>query len=343
MSSKWIYWFEELDTNHFELVGRKCANLGEMTSLGMRVPPGFAISVEGYSKYLALTGLGETIKEYFSGLDADIHHNIALQMEASNVVKGMMEQTPMPDEMIADLSSMYKQLKDKCNLEEVHVAVRSSGAVSMPGQMDSYLNVVGEQIIIEKVLEVWQSTFNTRALAFRLENKLPVDQAPIGVAVMKMANAKSAGVILTVAPTTGDTSKVVVEGNWGLGESVVAGDVEPDNFIVDKAALTIEATICKKTKYVISNGQGTKMVDVPAELQEKPCLDDKELLEIVRISMDVENHFGVPQDMEWVVDQDMTFPESIIWVQARPAKFTAPKADADMEYLLDQMTNLFRM
>jgi len=215
--------------------------------------------------------------------------------------------------------------------------------VSMPGQMESYLNVQGEADVVRKVVEVWESSFNTRAIAFRLEKGMPVATAPIGVAVLKMVNAKSAGVVLTVAPTTGDLDRVVIEGNWGLGESVVSGEMNPDNYIIDKQSRAIDKTINTKTLWVNANGRGTTTSEVPAELRDLPCLEDDEILEIVRIALHVEDHFGVPQDMEWVVDKDLPFPDCIIWVQARPAKYTPKKAGADTEYLLDQMAQLFRM
>jgi pyruvate,water dikinase len=213
----------------------------------------------------------------------------------------------------------------------------------MPGQMETYLNVQGEQDVIRRVVEVWESTFNTRAIAFRLEKGLRVDQAPIGVAVIKMVNAKSAGVVLTVIPTTGDVDRIVIEGNWGLGESVVSGEIDPDNFLVEKATRSVEKKIAHKSRCVVFNGRGTMKAEVPHHLRDLPCLDDPEILEIVRIAQDVEGHFGVPQDMEWVVDKDLAFPDNLFWVQARPAKYTPKKVDADTDYLVDQMARLFRL
>ncbi len=340
--NKWIYGLDELGQEHLELVGRKCANLGEMTKLGMRVPPGFAISVDGFETYMRETGLGARIEAYFSAQGEDFKKNIQKQMDASRAVKAMMAETPLPNIIGDAIESNYEALCTKYGDRELPVAVRSSGAVSMPGQMETYLHVRGPSEVARRVVEVWQSTFNTRAIAFRLEKGMPVDKAPIGVAVIRMVNAKSAGVVLTVAPTTGDTDHVVIEGNWGLGESVVSGEITPDNFIVNKASLTIERKVSRKAKWVISTGNGTAKADVPLDLQEAPCLEDHEIHELVRIALNVEKHFGVPQDMEWVVDRDLPFPESVIWVQARPAKFTAKRKEADADYIVDQMARLFR-
>jgi pyruvate,water dikinase len=343
MTDKWIYWLEELGQEHNDLVGKKCANLGEMTKLGMRVPPGFAISASGYQKYMASTGLGDRVAAHLASCGPELRHSVAKQMEASRTIQAMIRETPMPEVMAEEVARNYRDLCARCGLPDVAVAVRSSGAVSMPGQMETYLNVRGEDDVVRRVVEVWESTFNTRAIAFRLEKGMPVDQAPIGVAVLKMVNAKSAGVVLTVVPSTADLDRTVIEGNWGLGESVVSGEITPDNFIVDKATYRIEKNLAKKTKCVVFNGKGTMKADVPPELQDAPCLEDCEIREIVRVAKGVEEHFGVPQDMEWVVDRDLGFPENLFWVQARTAKYVPKKEGAEVDYLIDQMARFLSM
>jgi len=342
MSKKWIYSLDELGQEHADLVGRKCANLGEMTKLGMRVPPGFAISVDGFEKYMRETGLGKRIEAYFAALGEDLKKSIQKQMEASAAAKQMMAETPLPASIADHIERSYEALCAGCSATGLPVAVRSSGAVSMPGQMETYLHVRGSAEVTRRVREVWESTFNTRAISFRLEKGMQVDKAPIGIAVIRMVNAKSAGVVLTVIPTTGDVDHAVIEGNWGLGESVVSGEITPDNFIIHKASLAIEKKVSKKTRWVVSTANGTAKADVPVDLQDMPCLEDDEIRELARIALHVEKHFGVPQDMEWVVDKDLPFPESVIWVQARAAKFTAKPKEADTDYITDQMARLFR-
>jgi pyruvate,water dikinase len=341
MAGTWIYWLEELGKEHNDLVGKKCANLGEMTKLGMRVPPGFAITVDGYQKYMELTGLAARIEAYFASLGADLARSIAKQREASRVAREMIEAAPLPAAMADEIERHYEALCARCRARDVPVAVRSSGAVSMPGQMETYLHVRGGAEVKRRVVEVWESAFNTRAIAFRLEKGMAVDCAPIGVAVIKMVDAKSAGVVLTVAPLTGDTDRAVIEGNWGLGESVVSGEITPDHFTVEKATLAIEKQVQRKLRWVVSTGQGTVKGDVPAELQDQPCLTDAEIHELVRVALDVERHFGVPQDMEWVVDRDLPFPENVFWVQARPARYAPRKKNAETDYLVEQMARLF--
>jgi pyruvate,water dikinase len=151
------------------------------------------------------------------------------------------------------------------------------------------------------------------------------------------------GVTLTVQPTTGDLTKAVVEGNWGLGESVVSGEITPDSFLVDKeSGSVVSSTISKKTKMVVYKKDGIGMVRVPCRKTGNPCITMPELSEIMRIALNVENYFDMPQDMEWVFDEDMPFPDNLFWVQTRPAKFSVKKED-DSEYLAELMTRIFKM
>lgn len=340
MSDKWIFWFEELGTEDNDRVGKKCANLGELTRLGLRTPPGFAISIDGYERFMAKTGAGEEIRRYVQE-NRDHLNEVKHQIAASQAIRNIIESKEMPPDMREELFRYHDQLEERAGGQELSVAVRSSGAVSMPGQMESYLNVRRKESVLQKVIQVWGSAFTTRAIAFRLEKGMAMEKAPIGIAVLKMVEAKSAGVVLTVLPTIGDLSKVVVEGNWGLGESVVSGEVNPDQFIVDKSDGTVESIVSPKTKMVVYHDGGTITAQVPAEIQEKPCVDPEELKEIVRVAKQVEDHFKVPQDMEWVLDRFQSIPDNLYWVQARPAKYAKVK-EKESEYLAELMTRMFK-
>jgi pyruvate,water dikinase len=341
MSEKWIYWFEELSTADNDLVGKKCANLGEMSRLGLRVPPGFAVSVDGYERFMAESGAGEQIRRYV-GDNRHLLDKVEFQVQAGRQIREFIESKEMPKAMREELQDHYTDLCKRLDMENVPVAVRSSGAVSMPGQMETYLNVVGRREVTRMVIRVWGSAFTTRAIAFRLEQGMEMEKAPIGVAVLKMVNAKCAGVCLTVLPTIGDTSKIVVEGNWGLGESVVSGEITPDQFIVDKEQGEYECVLGDKTKMVCYHPGGVCFSEVPHEKRCIPCLEEPELKEIVRVAKHVEAHFKLPQDMEWVIDSDISFPENVFWVQTRPAKYVKKKEN-DSEYLAELMSRVFKM
>jgi len=340
MASRWIYWFEELCSEQNDTVGKKCANLGELTRLGIRVPPGFAISVEGYIRFMELSGAGEEIRKYIKD-NVERMQNVDKQIEASQTIRRIIESKGMPEEMTTEVDHYYTELCSRVGMDHIPVAVRSSGAVSMPGQMDSFLNILGSDEVCNHIVRVWGSAFTARAIAFRVKKGMKIEESPIGVAVLKMVNAKSAGVVLTVVPTTGDTSKVAVEGNWGLGEGVVSGEVNPDNFLVDKETLMFDSAVNKKTRMVVYGEAGTTIADVPEELQNQPCITREELLEIVHTSLKVEKHFNTPQDMEWVLDHELPLPNSLFWVQARPAKHTNKKYDR-AEHIANLMTRLFK-
>lgn len=334
---KWILWFSELNKSHNDLVGKKCANLGEMSKLGLRVPPGFAISLDGYELFLKKTGIDKKIQLTINTYGDQLEQNVK---EASDVLKDLFRSTLMPREMEKEIKKQYKKLCDLAREQDVAVAVRSSGIVSMPGQMDTYLNVRGADEVVEKIRYVWGSAFSVRAIMYRHNKGLPPTTTPIGVAVIKLICSRSAGVLLTVIPTTGDKTKVIIEGNWGLGEIVVSGESKPDTFIINKSNFNIEETINLKPKRVVCGLQGTTMEDVPSESQNISCLQPEEIKKMVEIACFVENHFGEPQDMEWVIDPSLTFPENIFWVQTRSAKW-AKQPDAK-GYFTNLLGGLFK-
>jgi pyruvate, water dikinase len=292
------------------------------------------------------TGLKEKVaqiveKETKAGLD--VEKDIDKMIEMSATIRKAIEEADMPPGLGGEIARYYAELQKKVDIPDVPCAVRSSGAVSMPGQMETYLNIKGEAEILGHVKKVWASAFTTRAIVFRLQSNMPISWAPIGIAVIMMIEAKSAGVILTVLPSAGDLDRAIVEGNFGLGESVVSGEITPDSFVINKCDMCIESrSISEKTKMVAYAESGTGVFQVPEHLKNCSCLEDNEIFEIVRIAKEVENHFGVPQDMEWVVDQRFSFPENIFWVQARGAKYTKKEAGKDEEYVIDLMLQLFR-
>lgn len=342
MEEQWIFWFEELDQGFNDLVGKKCANLGELTRLGLKVPYGFAISVKGCEQFLKLTRAAEGLHECVIKVKDELNR-VDARIDASCKARDIIESKSMPAHMEEDIRARYRELCRRTGKENMAVAVRSSGAVSMPGQMETYLNIRGEEEVVANVKKVWASAFTARAITFRLDKGLPLEWAPIGVAVMSLIDAKSAGVVLTVLPTTGDTSMVVVEGNFGLGESVVSGEITPDSFTVDKETLEIiERKVAHKRGMVRKGETGVLHEEIAPDLQDKPCLDDEEIKEIARVAIQVEKHFGLPQDMEWVVDKSLPPGENVFWVQARPARYVKVEKADEIDYLIDLMAMLFK-
>jgi len=342
---KEIYWLDELTKECDTIVGKKCSNLGELIKLGLRVPQGFAISVKAYEYFMDATGLKRKIEKMVQNeiKDNDIENNILNLIPLSDKIRKTIMENKMPPILVKKIENYYRDLQKNTGISELGCAVRSSGAVSMPGQMETYLNIKGEAEIVEHVKKVWASAFTTRAIAYRLKNKMSVSWCPIGVAVIMMLEAKSAGVILTVLPNTGDLNCAVVEGNFGLGESLVSGEITPDSFVVDKKGLYIESkVIAIKNRMIVNSNFGTETIAIPVQYRKKACLENNEVLEIVRAAKYVEEYFGYPQDMEWVIDRRYKFPENIFWVQARKAKYNEEVKKKDDEYVIELMLQLFK-
>ncbi|UCE33483.1 MAG: PEP/pyruvate-binding domain-containing protein [Deltaproteobacteria bacterium] len=341
MSNRWALWFEELDQECNDQVGKKCANLGEMTKMGMRVPPGFALSLEAYKDFMSLTGADRETKKYLDNVGHDFE-NIQHFNEASAELRRIVESKDMPREMRETVLSHYQRLCQRCNMEEMPVSTRSAGAASHPGQYETHLNVRGDLDVIKKIKKVWSSTFNPRSLSARKHAGAPLETDPIGVAVLKMVNARTAGVLFTADPNTGDTSRMIIEANWGLGESVVGGEALPDTYILDKQSLNIiDRKLGTKSKYVAFKETGIAEMDTPTEKSCAFCLSDEEAEEIGRLGKVLESHFDVPQDAEWAVDQDLDFPESVILLQTRPEVIAQKRTPADQVVDL-MLTRLLR-
>ena len=339
MSKKWILWFEELGQEFNDRVGKKCANLGEMTKMGLRVPSGFALSLEAYKDFMSLTGADKEIREYLDGVDHSFE-KIQHFNEASEELRRIVESKEMPTEMKEAILTYYARLCEKCNMEDLAVSTRSAGAASHPGQYETHLNVQGNRDVIENVIKVWSSTFNSRSLSARKHAGAPLESDPIGVAVLKMVNARAAGILFTADPNTGDTSKMIIEANWGLGESVVGGEAMPDVYILDKASLEIiDQKLGSKGRYITFKEVGVAEEDTPTEKRCTFCLSDEEAKEVGRLGKILESHFNVPQDMEWAIEQDLDFPESVILLQTRPEVIAKKKKPADQ--VIDLMLTRF--
>jgi len=321
-----IYWFEELGKEHNDMVGKKCANLGQMTRMGLAVPPGFAISIALYEKFIQETGTAEKMASYVKGLGNLQGVGISIFEEMSRTLRSMIEAKEMPSSIKEAITSYYEKLCKKTGIANVPVSVRSAGTESRPGMFETYLNVRGVEEVIEKVKKVWASAYTARAVAFRVNKGFPVLGDELGVAIPKMVNARASGITFTVDPVTADDSKILLEANWGLGEGVVSGAESVDGFVVDKESLEITAKhMGNKVKCVVYTKDGADWADVPEHMQNMPCISDEEIVEIAKVAKEAEKSLGGPQDMEWAVDQDLSFPESLFWLQTRPAKVAAQK------------------
>jgi len=324
---KLILWFEDLRKEDIPLVGGKNANLGEMLQAGIPVPLGFAVTAHAYNKFITETGIAEKIYKAIKETVTDVSSPQQFE-KASKEVRRIIESTPMPREIEKAIKNAYNVLSKRTKSARVFVAVRSSATAedlpdaSFAGQQETFLNVRGAEELVEKTVKCWSSLFTPRAIFYRTEKGFKHEQVLISVGVQKMANVKAAGVMFTINPVTGESSQIVIEANWGIGESVVSGSVTPDNYILDKKTLRIlEKKIAKKTVEYVRDPKTGKTIhaDVPPKRQKKPCLTDEEIVKLAELAKRIEEHYsGRPQDIEFAIDQDVSFPENILIVQSRP-------------------------
>lgn len=341
-SGKLIFGFEELGQEHSNLVGKKCANLGEMIRMGLPVPPGFAISIALYRKFAKETGAAGEISGYISRLGELKSQSITVFDKVSQDIRGMIEGKEIPEDIRKMVASYYRELGKKVKVPNAAVSVRSAGTESRPGMFETYLNVIGAEDVLDKVKRVWASAYTARAIAFRVNKGIPVMGDELGVAVSKMVNARSAGIAFTVEPVTGDTSKIVIDANWGFGEGVVSGAESVDRFVVDKKSFAILDThIGKKAKQVINKKKGVDWEKVPPKKRSAPCLSNDEIVAIAKLAMSLEKHLGEPQDVEWVIDPDFPPPNNIFLLQTRPAEVAAKKAESATDRMIDLIAKRF--
>ncbi len=316
--------FSKLDKSSLPMVGGKNASLGEMINAGIRVPPGFAVTTDSYSVFIDSAKIQDKIFDLLSDLNPD---DIEALNKAAADVQELILTAAIPDDVQKAIGTGYSQLCEQCEVNPLPVAVRSSATAedlptaSFAGQQDTYLWIQKTEQVIQSVRKCWASLFTPRAISYRVKNKFPHEKVLISVGIQKMVNSRAAGVMFTLNPTDGDISKVVIEGSWGLGETVVSGSVNPDKFVVDKVMLEInERRISTKhieCVYDVEKGHVVN-ADVDSDMQCTCCLEDQEIKELVKTAKLIENHYGRAMDVEWAIDRDFSFPENIFIVQARP-------------------------
>ncbi|MBM3390384.1 MAG: phenylphosphate synthase subunit beta [Betaproteobacteria bacterium] len=348
-----LCWFEEVRKDDVALVGGKCSSLGELINAGVRVPPGFALTTHGYSRFMREAGVSGEIP----GMLANVVHDDLEKLElASRAIREMIEQHPFAWEMEDAVAEYYRKLSVRCMVPAVPVAVRSSATAedlpgaSFAGQQDTYLWIRGVDDLLHHARRCISSLFTARAISYRVKMGFPHEEVKLSVGFQKMANSYTAGVMFTLNPGNGDRSVIAIDSNFGFGESVVSGEVTPDHFIVNKVTLDIlERTICNKeiTYTVDAKTQKSVKIETPFERQNVQSLIDEEIVELARMGKAIEKHYGRQMDIEWAVDKDLPAGGNIFILQARPetvwsekrAREAAegPKATSAMDFILSSL------
>lgn len=309
--------FSELRRADTEYAGGKGANLGEMTAAGLPVPEGFVVGAPAYAAYCESTGLRERLTATLDALD--VEDTAALQ-EASRRAQELFDATPIPEQLAGEIRAAYATLAH--GAPEAPVAVRSSAtaedttAASFAGMNETFLNVRGADAVLESVRACWRSLFGSRTVYYRAVNGFAQADMDIAVVVQRQVPATRAGVMFTVNPATGERDELVIEGAFGLGEAVVSGSVSPDRYLLDKPTMSITRREVRRKELAIEEGPdgGTVRRDLTDREGMRPVLSDEEVLELGRLGVRIEEHYGAPQDTEWAFDHD-----GKLWMlQSRP-------------------------
>ncbi len=333
-------WYNELEGADFNLVGKKNANLGEMIKGGIRVSPGFALTIYANDLFVTETGIKKELEGFLASLGQVTYES---SIKASEFAVKLIEEAAIPAIITDDAMENYDLLCEKSGVANVPVAVRSSGAVSMPGQMETFLNIRGHEDLIAYIKKTWASAYYVEAITYRM-NKGMGFLLNIGVGVPKMVNSRVSGVIFTLNPLNGDRSKISLDVSYGLGEAVVSGLVTPDNYLMDKITLSAIKSI-RGSKEVMcvyeENGSNIKMVPVPEAMRAQFSITNEELLELCRTAKAIDKYYGKPYDIEFAIDGDLSFPESVIVLQVRPESVWAKKkAEAKTEKKADALDRI---
>jgi len=313
-----VVWFADVGANDLSLVGGKGANLGELTKAQIPVPPGFVVTADTYFRFIRRNQLEPEISRLLAGLD--VHEGRALDQTAERV-RELILAAPMPADIAGEIRAAYLELG------EGFVAVRSSATAedlpeaSFAGQQSTFLNVYGADNVVRAVQACWASLFEARAIFYRVEAHFDHMSVGLAVPVQRMVQSEKSGVMFTVEPVTSDPSKITIEAVWGLGEGIVSGELSPDLYVLDKATFTVETwqPVRQERQFVRTRGGdgahdgANEWVAVDPSRVDTPKLSPPEILELARIGVAVEQHYGSPQDIEWAYEGGTFY-----LVQARP-------------------------
>lgn len=297
--------------------GGKGANLGELTEAGLRVPEGFVVGTPAFAATVAAAEVGERLAERASAARPDDSEALrALADELQHLVRA----APLPEHVERAIRMAHAHLTNRD--PQVAVAVRSSAtaedsaSASFAGMNETFLNVIGPDATIDAIRGCWASLYGARAIAYRRNRDIAEEGLGIAVVVQAQLEARSAGVMFTVDPTTGSRSRIVIEGAFGLGEGIVSGQVSPDRFVVDRESGQILRHSIGEKRTVVRRAPGGGVVRGESGVEERrrPSLTEQETCELAKLGTRIEERFGAPQDIEWAVD-----PAGAIWIlQTRP-------------------------
>ena len=312
-----VLWFHQIDLEDVSLVGGKGGNLGEMYQLGIPVPNGFVVTANAYFQFIEDNNLKPKIKDILKTTDVDQPDQLA---DASKKIRALIKKSPISHSLSLEIMKSYKKLSGFGGLRSVPVAVRTSATAedsadaSFAGQGDTFLNVVGESNVINRVRDCWSSLFTSRSIFYQVKKHYDHFKIGVAVPVQKLINSEISGIMFTANPVTNAKNEIIVETIWGLGEYIVQGKITPDQFIIDKNEWKVisENHVSQDVQLVRDNDE-TGEVKVPNSKKDRKKIDTTMAIKIAKIGQKLHNHYGKPQDVEFAIDRG-----ELYIVQTRP-------------------------
>ncbi|MFC0515993.1 phosphoenolpyruvate synthase [Mucilaginibacter angelicae] len=322
---RYVLGFQETDRSKFTTAGGKGANLGELSGIeGIQVPDGFCVITEAYKKITENNREFNSLLEELKRFTADDRGAIT---GISTKIRMVIEGIVIPEDLIEEIAGYLTKFHEKDAF-----AVRSSATAedlptaSFAGQQDTYLNIIGTDSILKHISHCWASLFTDRAVIYRIQNGFDHRKVQLAVVIQQMVFPQAAGVLFTADPITGNRKTLSIDAGFGLGEAMVSGLVNADNYKVCEGRIIDKKISTKKLAvYALKDG-GTKEQEIEAELQDKQALTDEQILRLEHIGRKIEEHFGSPQDIEWCL-ADGTF----YIVQSRPVTTLYPVPETNIE------------
>ncbi|MBT4192027.1 MAG: phosphoenolpyruvate synthase, partial [Candidatus Diapherotrites archaeon] len=312
-----ILWFNQVTMDNVAQVGGKGASLGEMVQNNFPVPNGFVVTSEAYFNFVKSTGIQQQIIQKIDAINVE---STAVLENVAKEVRLLIRKTPMPYEVKLEIITNYQKLNQKENDGAATlVAVRSSATAedlpdaSFAGQQETYLNIMGNEELLQAVQKCWASLFTARAVYYRKKQGFNTEGVGLCAVIQKMVQSDVSGVMFTADPN-GDESKIIIEAGFGLGETVVSGSITPDNYVVNKETLALEAKKVNHQTFMLvrDSGKNTEinLGESKATMQK---LEDDKIIALAEIGKRIEDHYAKPMDVEWAMEKN-----ELYIVQARP-------------------------
>jgi len=338
-SSNLVAWFKDVGKEDVALVGGKGANLGEIINAGLPVPDGFIVTSQAYYNFIKENNLNTKIKHLLATVNFDRQDSLT---QVSAHIKKEITQGKLSDELALQITNSYKRLSGV--IKDTLVAVRSSATAedlagaSFAGAQETFLNVKGDAVLLEKIKEGWASLFEPRAMFYRHQEHYDHLKVGIALVVERMIESEKSGIMFTIDPVTNDKSKIVIEAIYGLGEMIVQGEVTPDHYEVSKDELKmLTKNISLQTKALERKSGKNKVIKISSIKGKRQKISDKEIIELASLGKKLEHHYYFPQDSEWAIEKGKVYI-----VQTRAVTTTVKKEDKNAKVTLDEKNAILK-